>query len=144
MTVQDVQSTNYAFEPIVNNNMLWSTHSNTEKLGFVSANNRDIISGEQTIPSYDGSATDTFAENPINDNQSYFIEKYCALLSFPDTHPSNSINYGSDMDYINKSDEVKDKIINNSNDCSPNDTDCSNYHKYKSRTTNDWLGLYWE
>ena len=85
----------YAFEPIVNNNMLWSTSTRSDNLNFVTPNT--VSDTLPNLPSDDPSSDpDLSADNPVDDTQSYFIEKYCALLSFPHTHPSNNINYGGD------------------------------------------------
>ena len=139
----DANRAKYAFEPIVNNNMLWSTSTDSDKLGFVTPNREDIQeSGATVIPSRDGTSVDLLAENHVNIDQSYFIEKYCALLSFPETHPSNNINYDNDWYEELQSLElpVKRKIIDDTNDCS--DTECVNYLSGITGTeteTDDWL-----
>jgi len=75
MNVRTIPSGTQEFLPIVNNNMLWSTSVNGEHL-------RSNLS-EPNSP---------HATNPVTNTQSYFVEKYCALKSFPDTHPSNRIS----------------------------------------------------
>lgn len=135
----------YTFEPIVNNNMLWSTSGNTDKLKYVTPNATNIDLGVAgTLPSLPSRSPDTdpdlSAENPIDSEQSYFIEKYCALLSFPETHPSNNINYDNDWynDISTSEIDVKQNLINDTNDCY--DDDCVNYlDGLTNDNTNDWL-----
>jgi len=110
------------FEPIVNNNMIWSTvDTNINQ-------NLNYIPPESYTPENEI----TLKSNPlkpesgISPEQSFFIEKYCGLLSFPETHPSNNINYGIEYDINSLEDRDKVRIIDQLIDCD-GDADCETY-----------------
>ena len=71
-TAVTADSASSEFKPIVNNNMLWST----------TIDDRNLDGATGSIPE----------KNTDANKQSYFVEKYCALRSFPETHPSNKIS----------------------------------------------------
>lgn len=129
------------FEPIVNNNMIWSTvdTSINENLNYIPPE------------SYTPQNEITLKSNPLNPEigitgeQSFFIEKYCGLLSFPETHPSNNINYGIEYDINSLDISDKQRIIDQVVDCDSDDTDCETYKgdildgANSTDSVNNWL-----